>query len=120
MKMIDKIKEAVSLVSDLDVKQKLIEAQQMMLEMQEENRQLKEKVTELEKKLSTKQALSRHPSGCLTDGDGSGVYFCPNCERNRDSIVQMTTLPPDFAHIQNASHECPTCDFTVLILPDGA
>jgi len=111
--MIDKIKDAINLVSDLDVKQKLIDAQKMMIEMQEENQKLREDNKELKKMLDAKQTLSQHASGCLTDG--TGKYFCPNCERNEGKIVQMQERAIHFQNAFGGTHECPNCKFKATI-----
>ena len=82
--MIDKIKETINLVSDLDVKQKLIDAQQSMLEMQAENQKLKEQ-------LALSAAIAHHEQPYITV-EGRVGYYCANCYGKKDVLVQLQDL----------------------------
>ena len=82
--MIDKIKDAINLVSDLDVKQKLIEAQQTMLEMQEENKKLKER-------LALSEQIIYHEQPYITI-EGRQGYYCSNCYGKNGMLIQLQDL----------------------------
>ena len=82
--MIDKIKDVINLVSDLDVKQKLIEAQQVMLEMQDENQKLKER-------LALSEQVTHYEQPYITI-EGRQGYYCSNCYGKGNVLVQLQDL----------------------------
>ena len=82
--VIDKLKEAINLVSDYDVKQKLFEAQDTMLEIQEENRKLKER-------LALSEQIIYHEQPYITIKDRKG-YYCSNCYGKNTVLIQLQDL----------------------------
>ena len=113
--MIDKIKDAINLVSDLDVKQKLIDAQQLMLEMLEENRKLKEEIVDLKKKLDTKETLVEHASGCFVKENNNGIFYCPVCLGSKNNVVPMSERSATSARRMGYTHLCRQCGHAASI-----
>ena len=102
--MIDKIKEAINLVSDLSVKKKLIEAQEMMLEIQEENQRLKEQ-------LALSETIIYHEGPYITI-EGRPGYYCANCYGRNGVLIQLQDLDKKKSLEQGCLYEwrCSDCN----------
>ena len=82
--MIEKIKEVANLVSDMEAKQKLLEAQQTMLDMHEE-------IINLKKQLELSNKITHHELPYITVEERPG-YYCANCYGKNGILIQLKNM----------------------------